>query len=107
MIYVFDLDGTLCYTSGRDYAQSVPIPAWIAIVNALYDEGHTIIIDSARGSVTGEDWVMRTRDQLKAWGLKYTTFQAGVKPYGDWYIDDKAIPAWQFFAPRTIYRETD
>ena len=44
MIYVFDLDGTICLTEGRDYAEAVPLAERIAAVNALFDAGHTIII---------------------------------------------------------------
>ena len=89
MIYCFDLDGTLCRTSGRTYHESVPLLDRIAQVNALYDEGHTILIDSARGSVTGESWHEVTKEQLEAWGVKYHQVRTGIKFYADHYIDDK------------------
>jgi hypothetical protein len=56
-----------------------------------------VIIDSARGSVTGEDWFDRTEAQLEAWGVKYHHLRTGVKFYGDVYVDDKAIRDEEFF----------
>ena len=90
MIYVFDLDGTLCDTAGRDYMLAVQRIEMIAKVNALFDAGHHIIIDSARGSVTGEPWEDRTRTQLEGWGLRFHALRTGQKFYGDVYVDDKA-----------------
>ena len=40
----------------------------IKLVNKLYDEGHTIIIDTARGSVSGKNYFFFTVNQLKSWG---------------------------------------
>src|SRR5436305_2105437 len=40
----FDLDGTLCSATARDYEQAEPFPWAIARVNRLAREGHTIII---------------------------------------------------------------
>ena len=91
MIYVFDLDGTLCDTRGKDYAGSVPILDRIERVNKLHDIGHTIIIDTARGSGSGEDWHGRTSQQLASWGVQYHELRAGIKPPADIYIDDRAI----------------
>ena len=98
MIYVFDLDGTLAHTSGRDYAGATPITARIAHVNALFDAGHTILIDSARGTVTGIDWTETTKGQLHAWGVKFHAIRTGVKFYGDVYVDDKGISDKEYFA---------
>ena len=49
MIYCFDLDGTLC-THEEDYAKAMPFSDRILLVNALYEQGHKIIVDTARGS---------------------------------------------------------
>lgn len=95
--YVFDLDGTLCDTHGRDYHLAIPRPERIACVNALYDRGARILIDSARGSVTGENWQERTEAQLEAWGVKYHHVRTGVKFAGDYYVDDKACQEAEFF----------
>ncbi len=91
MIYCFDLDGTLCRTSEGDYANASPITERIASVNATYDAGHTVIIDTARGTVTGIDWTDLTTQQLSMWGVKYHTLRCGQKIYADKYIDDKAV----------------
>ena len=49
MIYVFDLDGTLCTLTSGDYVDADPITKNIRKVNDLYNDGHTIIIYTARG----------------------------------------------------------
>ena len=49
MTYVFDIDNTLCYTNDSDYENSTPREERIKKVNALYDEGHTILLHTARG----------------------------------------------------------
>ncbi len=89
MIYCFDLDGTLCETNDGDYLNAVPLLRRVARVNRLYDAGHTIIIDSARGSVTGEDWHSQTLAQLEEWGVKHHQLYVGRKPYADVYVDDR------------------
>ena len=94
---MFDLDGTLCQTVNGDYATAMPYRARIAAVNKLYDDGHTVLVDSARGSVSGEDWQARTATQLRAWGLKFTDVRTGVKWYGDVYVDDHGWPDLAFF----------
>jgi histidinol phosphatase-like enzyme len=98
VIYVFDLDGTLCATKGRMYHEAEPIESRIDAVNQLHAEGHIILIDTARGSMTGEDHRQLTEDQLEAWGLKYHELRVGKKLYADCYVDDKAAHADEFFA---------
>ena len=102
MIYCFDLDKTLCRaikskTKEVLYRKATPLKSRIEKVNDLYDEGHTIIIDSARGSVTGRDWEELTKKQLKDWGVKYHKMRVGVKFYADKYIDDKGSKDIDFF----------
>lgn len=97
MIYVFDLDGTLCTETGGRYQDAEPLEARIARVNQLHAEGHHIIIDSARGSMTHVDWRELTRRQLELWGVKYHVLRVGKKFYGDIYVDDHAIHAEEFF----------
>lgn len=97
MIYCFDLDNTLCETRGGDYENSTPIHSRISIVNRLFESGHEIIIETARGSLTGEDWSNLTSQQLKKWGVKYNVLRTGVKIYADFYIDDKGIKDEDFF----------
>ena len=55
MIFCFDLDGVLC-RHVKDYMKAKPFKKRIKIVNDLHDDGHRIIIDTARGAVTGIDW---------------------------------------------------
>ena len=98
MIYVFDLDGTLCETDGTDYAQARPIPERIAKVKVLLKAGHTVLIDSARGSMGGEPWDRLTIRQLAAWGLSDVIVRTGVKFYGDVYVDDRGVSAQEFFS---------
>jgi len=89
VIYCFDLDDTLCMTSGMDYASATPMPARIERVNQLFEGGHTIKVFTARGSETGIDWREVTERQLTFWGLKYHILILG-KPAADVYVDDKA-----------------
>jgi len=100
-IYVIDLDGTLCNTErteeGWRYLEAEPYLDRIEKVNKLYDEGHTIIIETARGCGSGRDWYPDTFDQLKRFGLRFHTLRTGVKHGGDYFIDDKGINADDFF----------
>ena len=57
-------------------------------MNKLYDEGHTIIIDTARGSVSGKNYFFFTINQLKSWGVKFHTVRTGIK-IATSFIDDK------------------
>lgn len=95
--FVLDLDNTLCLTPGREYEHAKPIPNRIAKVNALYRQGHRIVIDTARGSATGIDWRPLTETQLRIWGVQYHDLRTGVKAPGDVYLDDKAVSLSEFF----------
>jgi hypothetical protein len=99
--YVFDLDGTLCYTpilNGKpDYINAVPNHQRIAVVVELIKCGHKIIIDTARGSETGTDWWQITSHQLIKWGIAYDKLRVGVKFVADFYIDDKGVEDTNFF----------
>ena len=97
MVYCFDLDGTLCNTDGNNYKDSTPKKERIEIVNTLYDEGHTILIDTARGCVRGKNYFFFTMEQLKSWGVKFHTLRTGVKFGADIFIDDKGIQDQRFF----------
>ena len=95
--YCFDLDGTLCITDGSNYERSVPIQERIDLVNRLYDMGHQIYIDSARGARTGINWTLFTRKQLMEWNLNFHKVRTGVKYSADLYIDDKGIDDISWF----------
>lgn len=94
--YCFDLDGTLCTNTEGNYEQALPIENRIKVVNRLFDEGHTILIFTARGSTTGKDWRTLTEEQLASWNIRYTYLQLG-KPFADTYVDDKAVTDLDFF----------
>ena len=104
MVYVFDIDGTICMSSDSDYEKATPILSRIAKVNNIYDSGHTVIFQTARGmgrSRTSPDRAIElfyelTKKQLEKWGVKYHSLFLG-KPAGDFYIDDKGINDEDFF----------
>lgn len=96
MIYCFDLDGTIC-SHEVDYNMAIPKLDRIEIVNKLYLEGNTVIIDTARGSTTGIDWYGITKSQLENWGVKYHQLRTGIKLNADIFIDDKGMSDIDFF----------
>lgn len=97
MVYCFDLDGTLCNTDGNNYKDSTPKKERIEIVNTLYENGHTILIDTARGCVSGKNYFFFTMEQLKSWGVKFHTLRTGVKFGADVFVDDKGVKDERFF----------
>lgn len=91
IIYV-DIDETICKTSNdRNYANSTPIKENIDKINKLYDEGHTIVYWTARGSRKQINWYTLTKYQLDSWGAKHHELRVD-KPYYDLFIDDKTLP---------------
>lgn len=96
MIYYVDIDNTICITENTDYENSKPITKRISLINKLYDEGHTIVYWTARGSKTGKDWSALTLSQLNSWGCKRTDLKLN-KPSYDLFIDDKSINTEAFF----------
>jgi FMN phosphatase YigB (HAD superfamily) len=102
MRYVFDLDNTLCDTKKKedgnwDYLNSEPFRDRIEVVNNLFDNGHYIIIETARGCVSKKNWYEQTYLQLMNFGLKFNELRAGVKFNADFFIDDKGINSEDFF----------
>ena len=104
MTYVFDIDGTLCTLSDGVYENAEPVSYRIKKVNELYNSGHTIILNTARGmgrtknnSLLAESMFREiTEKQLEEWGVKYHKLFMG-KPSGDLYIDDKGERDEDFF----------
>lgn len=101
MIYIVDIDNTVCITrrdtQGKwDYPNSTPLEERISIINDLYDMGHTIIYWTARGTSSGLDWSELTKQQLDSWGCKYHEVRLG-KPSYDIWIDDRAFNDTHFF----------
>jgi hypothetical protein len=93
MIYCFDLDGTLCSNTFGKYTDAIPFEKAISEVNRLYESGHTIIIDTARGGTSKIDWREMTEKQLSSWGIKYHQLHVGQKIHADIFVDDKAVNA--------------
>ena len=96
MIIYVDIDNTIFNTQGMDYENSKPIIDRIEKINKLYDEGHTIVYWTARGSGSGKDWSEVTKEQFKRYGVKHHTLKFG-KPVYDLFIDDKNINSEAYF----------
>ena len=106
-VYVIDIDGTICTNGDCEsckYEGSTPIKDRIEKINQLYDEGNIIKYFTARGMGRYKDDAQKAKDkffnltkmQLNIWGCKYHELILG-KPSSDYYIDDKAIAANEFF----------
>ena len=98
MRYCFDIDGTICNTPcdpdghNQRYWDATPIPVVVDEINRLYDEGHYIILMTARGRGSGKDWTGLTEEFLQRWGVKYHELEPMFhKPNADLFIDDKGI----------------
>lgn len=97
MIIYIDIDETICETpEDRDYTKSVPFLTNIEKANKLYDEGHTIVYWTARGTGSGINWTEVTENQFEEWGVKYHELKFG-KPIYDLIICDKAINTDNYF----------
>ena len=107
LTYVFDIDGTLCSLTNGKYEEALPFKNRIETVNSLYNQGHRIILNTARGmgrtknnQQQANEMIRKlTEDQLKSWGVKYHQLFMG-KPSGDAYIDDKGEKDEDFFNSR-------
>jgi hypothetical protein len=89
--YVFDIDGTLVTQDGSNYPTAQPIQSAIDKLNILYDDGHKIILMTARGSMSGIDHSEFTQKQMDSFGIKHHELIMNKKPAADFYIDDKAL----------------
>jgi len=88
IIYI-DIDETICLSpANRQYADAVPLTHNIAKANKLFEQGHTIIYWTARGTGSGIDWREVTESQFRKWGVKFHELKFG-KPIYDLFIDDK------------------
>lgn len=93
MIYIIDIDNTICSDTKSNYPNAVPFKDRIEKINTLFSEGHTIIYWTARGGQSGIDWSDLTRQQLDEWGCLYHELRMR-KPSYDVWVDDKA--SWIF-----------
>ncbi len=97
--WVFDLDETLVTLPCKlnDYSTVLPINKTINFVRYLYDNGHYIIIHTARHMKTCNDDIDLvkklmenvTKDTLMKFNIPYHELIFG-KPYADVYVDDKS-----------------
>jgi len=91
-----DLDKTLC--TGKPYVEAVPFEGAAEFLRNLKEDGHTIILYTARGMGRNNgdagkavaDIGLITLKQLEEWGFVYDEIYFG-KPAADFYIDDKAL----------------
>jgi hydroxymethylpyrimidine pyrophosphatase-like HAD family hydrolase len=105
MVYVFDIDGTICTSTNSEYEKAEPLKERIKKVNDIYEDGHTVIFLTARGmgrsgnssAYANMAFYELTKKQLDSWGVKHHALFLG-KPAGDFYIDDKGINDSDFFA---------
>jgi hypothetical protein len=88
MKYFIDFDNTLCTTIDGDYINSTPLYERINKVKELKDQGHYIVIWTARGSRSNIDYRELTETQLLTWNIPYDELRMG-KPDFDIMIDDK------------------
>lgn len=93
MQMIIDMDGTIC-TEEKTYSRSLAKikPGAKEYINKQYDDGHTIIIYSAR---SWQEFEMTT-EWLKVNDVFYHQLILG-KPIGDVWIDDRAVRfnSWQ------------
>ncbi len=102
---VFDVDDTILITVDRDYENSRPKMEVIEGMRALKEAGWFIYLHTARGmgrsggdieSVRGEV-IEEIEAFCRKFDVPYDVIQIG-KPYGAYYIDDKAATPEQFAA---------
>ena len=87
---VIDIDGVIAtLVANGNYNNANPIAKNIKYINKLKKTGIRIVLFTARGSMSGKNWKIFTKNQLKDWGVLYDELLFG-KPSGDLYIDDKA-----------------
>lgn len=103
--YVFDIDGTLCTLTDGEYEKAEPFQDRIEKVNRLHDEGHKIVLYTARGMGRTDNnskhaqrmFFDITLEQITSWGIKHHSLILG-KPAGDVYVDDKGVKDAEFFS---------
>jgi glycerol-3-phosphate cytidylyltransferase len=92
MIYCFDIDETICSSvKDSNYESAHPFENIIETINNLYEDGHEIILMTARGSVSKKDFSNLTKKQLAEWGVKYHKLLMNIKPNADIFVDDKGM----------------
>lgn len=100
MRIVVDIDGTICTLKkeNESYREVIPLPGAIEALIELQQQGHQIILFTARNMKTCEGNLGKvlknvgqiTLEWLEKYQVPYDELYFG-KPYGDIYIDDKAM----------------
>lgn len=100
--FCFDIDNTIVYwNDNRDYENFKPDLEMVDYINALYAQGHTITLFTARGMTSvgpeliAKEIVPELIKNLDKIGLKYHELITH-KPSYDWIIDDKAMDPQRF-----------
>lgn len=83
----FDIDGVIFENNFPHYDQAKPLRNNIKIINELYSKDFLIVLNTARGWLTQQDWIERTEQQLRHYGVQYHYLYAD-KPPANYYIDD-------------------
>ena len=104
----FDLDGVICALRqpGENYSDLLPIPGARERLESLKQDGHYIILHTARHMKTCEGNVGRvinrvgkiTLEWLERHAIPYDEIYFG-KPWADLYVDDNAFrfESWHSF----------
>ncbi|MBI3429115.1 MAG: capsular biosynthesis protein [Actinobacteria bacterium] len=95
-----DIDGVICElrVADQNYADLEPISGATEVIRKLRNDGHYIILQTARHMKTTESNVgavlarqgMVTLKWLQDHGIEYDEIYFG-KPWADLYIDDNAL----------------
>lgn len=108
--FIMDIDGTICQANlteegTYDYPNALPFPRVIERINELYDQGNTIILNTARGMKTYNGNVKKIKELvvpvLTEWlskhGVKYHKLEVG-KPWGEnpIYVDNRNLSLKSF-----------
>jgi len=107
LTYCFDLDGTICNTIDKQYANATPYLEVIEKINELYDSGNKITIFTARGGTSKIDYHDITMSQLTTWNVKFHELIDKNKPHFDILIDDKAINAKTWREQNNIFIDSE
>lgn len=109
MIIVIDLDGTICFPNLAEsdvyyrYGLAEPNKEVIQQMQDLRNKGYRFIIHTARRMLTTNGNLTKvydevgklTEDWLALHNVPYESLIFG-KPYGDYYVDDKALTIGEF-----------
>ena len=91
LTFCFDVDGIIATLAPKNrYDIAEPRPEVVEVIDALYRQGHTIVLFTARGTASGIDWMETTRAQLDSWGVRYHDLKFG-KPFAHYYVDDRLL----------------